>query len=435
MRAMLLWAVLFCGDFALGCHGTAEIANDRRQPADTDDFNNGDIDDGDTQSHMNSGSDARGDGASDGDGSSDADSDSDTDGDSDGDSDTDGDGDSDGDSDTDGDFDADSDSDANSDSETDSDSDVDSDSETESDMETSHFPAMFLGNITTGGSGNLDYQGLVFSDYFGQVTPENAGKLGSVLSVAGGAYNWATLDTIYAYAEDHNILFKEHTFIWGSAAPASMASVGEKEIREWMTLFCDRFPNTRLIDVVNEPPPHTTLTFANNIGGGTGDDWMWIINSFKWAKDACPNAVLILNDYNNIEWEADNSHQIDLINTVLKGGGPIEAIGVQAHDLDHKSVTFETASALLERLHRETGLPVYITEMDISTPDDDEQLEYYQTYIPYFMNLDYVKGITLWGWIYGQTWSMAPDSGLVRRDGEFRPAMIWLMEYLESYNQ
>ncbi|HOU93177.1 MAG TPA: hypothetical protein PLU22_19125, partial [Polyangiaceae bacterium] len=57
------------------------------------------------------------------------------------------------------------------------------------------------------------------------------------------------------------------------------------------------------------------------------------------------------------------------------------------------------------------------------------QLSKYQEYFPLFWEADYVQGITIWGWIYGQTWSMAPNSGLVR-DGRSRPAMTWLMDYL-----
>jgi hypothetical protein len=40
-----------------------------------------------------------------------------------------------------------------------------------------------------------------------------------------------------------------------------------------------------------------------------------------------------------------------------------------------------------------------------------------------------VKGITIWGWIYGKTWSYAAQSGLIRNGGP-RPAMTWLMEEL-----
>ena len=45
------------------------------------------------------------------------------------------------------------------------------------------------------------------------------------------------------------------------------------------------------------------------------------------------------------------------------------------------------------------------------------------------MGSKYVKGITIWGWIYGQTWSQAPNSGLIK-SGSPRPAMTYLMQQL-----
>jgi len=115
---------------------------------------------------------------------------------------------------------------------------------------------------------------------------------------------------------------------------------------------------------------------------------------------------------------------------VLENGAPVDAIGAQAHALDDGGVSLATVQGFVKRLHDETGLPLYITEMDINNSDDGAQLSLYQRYIPYFRDSGYVKGITIWGWIYGRTWSEAPQSGLVR-SGSPRSAMTWLMEQLE----
>ncbi len=288
-------------------------------------------------------------------------------------------------------------------------------------------PDFFVGNITTGAANALDQGSRKFASYWDQVTPENAGKWGSVQANAGSAFNWSALDAIYDYAEKNQILFKQHTFLWGSQQPGG--TINPAAVQKWMSEFCARYPNTKLIDVVNEPPPHTRPAYDGNIGGGTNGDWKWIANAFTWAREACPGAILILNDFNNIEWQNDNNHFIDIVKKVQAAGGPIDALGAQSHDLDNGSVSLATVTKLLANLNSQTGLPVYITEMDIDTSDDARQLNLYKQYLPLFTSTSYVKGITIWGWIYGQTWASAPNSGLIR-NGSPRPAMTYLMEQL-----
>jgi|GEM_PF-704658 len=284
----------------------------------------------------------------------------------------------------------------------------------------------FVGNITTGWNAALDTNGMVFSDHWDQVTPENAGKWGSVQSSVTSNFNWSTLDSIYDYAQNKGLIFKQHTFVWGSQQPSG--SITESHVRTWIQEFCARYPETRLIDVVNEPPPHTEPSYSNAIGGGTNGDWAWIANAFRWARESCPNAILILNDYNNIEWADQTQHFIDIVRTIQAAGAPIDAVGAQAHGLSGGGSS-QNMQNLLTRLHEETGLPVYITEYDIDQANDADQLARYQQHIPFFLETEWIHGITVWGWIYGSTW--VPASGLVRTDGTVRPAMTWLMETLE----
>lgn len=43
----------------------------------------------------------------------------------------------------------------------------------------------------------------------------------------------------------------------------------------------------------------------------------------------------------------------------------------------------------------------------------------------------YCAGVTLWGYIYGRTWTTDGNSGIIR-NGKDRPAMEWLREYMKS---
>jgi endo-1,4-beta-xylanase len=276
----------------------------------------------------------------------------------------------------------------------------------------------FFGNITTGSS--VDTGGMKFSKYWDQITPENAGKWGSVQGSASGAFNWSSLDSIYAYTETNHIIFKQHTFVWGSQQPSGTPTLAQVE--NWIKSFCQRYPNTRLIDVVNEPPPHTTPNYTANLGAGESGTYGWITKAFKLARQYCPNAVLIMNDYNNIEYGDQENHFIDIVKQIKAAGAPIDAVGCQSHAL--RTMSAATLQKNLDTMASGTGLPIYITEYDIGEANDANQLATYKAQIPIFRNTAAVKGVTIWGWINGRTW--VANTGLVNGTTP-RSAMTWLM--------
>jgi endo-1,4-beta-xylanase len=276
----------------------------------------------------------------------------------------------------------------------------------------------FFGNITTGNS--VDTGGMKFAKYWDQITPENAGKWGSVQGSASGAFNWSALDAIYSYTETNHIVFKEHVFVWGSQQPSGTPTVAQ--IENWMKSFCQRYPNTKLIDVVNEPPPHTTPNYTANLGAGETGQWGWITKAFKLARQHCPNAILILNDYNNIEYGDQENHFIDIAKQIKAAGAPIDAVGAQSHGL--RTMSASQLQTNLNTMATQTGLPIYITEYDIGEANDATQLATYKAQIPIFRNTAAVHGVTIWGWINGRTW--VANTGLVNGTTP-RSAMTWLM--------
>jgi arabinoxylan arabinofuranohydrolase len=278
-------------------------------------------------------------------------------------------------------------------------------------------PPFFVGNITTNGNVRSD-----FIQYWDQITPENEGKWGQV-EPTRDVYNWAGLDRAYNYAQQNNIPFKQHTFIWGAQAPTWINSLSASEqaaeIEEWIRDFCARYPNTKMIDVVNEAiPGHQPAAFARNAFGEN-----WIIRSFQLARQYCPNAILILNDYNVLSWDTDAF--INLARPVI-AAGVVDALGEQAHGLESWSL-----NDIRTRLDRVAalGLPIYITEYDVARTNDQEQLNILRTQFPLFHDHPSVAGITLWGYVVGSTW--VNGSGLIQSNGTPRPAMTWLMDYLD----
>jgi len=80
-----------------------------------------------------------------------------------------------------------------------------------------------------------------------------------------------------------------------------------------------------------------------------------------------------------------------------------------------------------------TGLPVYISELDINQQDDNTQLQRYQSIFPLLYEDAGVKGITLWGYSENETWK--PYTFLLSARLVERPALQWLRNYLAAYLQ
>jgi len=279
----------------------------------------------------------------------------------------------------------------------------------------------FVGNISTGNA--VDSGTLKYSKYWDQITPENAGKWGSVQGSTTSAFNWASLDSFYQYAQTNNIIFKQHVFVWGSQQPSGTPTLAQVET--WIKTFCTRYPNTKVIDVVNEPPPHTTPNYTANLGAGEGGTYAWITKAFKLSRQYCGSAVLVLNDYNNLEYASQEQHFIDIVKDIKANGAPIDAVGCQGHAL--KGMSTATLQTNVNKMATDTGLPVYITEYDIGDASDATQLTNFQNHFSVFLNTSSIKGITVWGWINGRTW--ISNSGIVNGTTP-RSAMTWLMGQL-----
>ena len=293
-------------------------------------------------------------------------------------------------------------------------------------------PDKFLGNITTGGNNNMDTDGFVFADYWNQVTPENATKWGSVEGNRHGTYNWGGADKAYKYAKEHGFPFKFHTLVWGSQYPDWMNNLStEKQyeaIEQWMDEAKKHYPDLQMIDVVNEAVSgHAPAPYKNALGGDGKTGYDWIIKTFEMAHERWPDAILIYNDYNTYQWNTDQ--YIDLVRTIRDAGAPIDAYGCQAHDL--KGCSASTLKSTLKKIQDALKMPMYVTEYDISDENDNNQLRDYKAQIPLLWEADYCAGITLWGWIYGKTWSQAQYSGLIKNKKE-RPALEWLREYMQT---
>lgn len=308
--------------------------------------------------------------------------------------------------------------------------------------------AKFVGNITTQGQVRSD-----FTSLWNQITAENECKWASIEGTQG-RYNWSGCDAAYNWAKNNGGHFKFHALVWGSQYPnwlnGKSAEDTKKAITNWMDAVKNHYPDLEMIDVVNEAiksggkyhsdyGPQGGNNIIAALGGDNGN-YEFVATAFKMARERWPDAILIYNDYNTVQWQKNEG--IDLINKLKQQGAPVDAYGLQAHDMMSQGggnggtggggscLNINTLKSVIEEIWNKTQMPMFISEYDIFTDDDNIQKQCYQEQISYFMENEHIAGITLWGYIYGATWNSG-TSGIIKNNQD-RAAMTWLKSYLKE---
>ncbi|HTV18351.1 MAG TPA: endo-1,4-beta-xylanase, partial [Polyangiaceae bacterium] len=274
-------------------------------------------------------------------------------------------------------------------------------------------------------------------NYFNQITPENGGKWGSVEAVRD-EYNWAAADEALALAEANGFPFRYHVLLWGSQQPDWIETLPPEEqlaeIREWFEAVNERY-GTRIqyLEVVNEfdnQPPTAEFEgkYTEALGGAGASGFDWIVNAFRMAREIFPPSVqLMMNEYSVINSDERTALYLQVVG-LLQQEGLIDAIGEQGH-------TFSTRGPVDEMIARidqltATGLPLYITEMDVDGPPDNQLIDF-QRLFPAFWEHPNIHGITLWGYRDGH-WRTQQEATLVYTNGAEKPALRWLKGYLRN---
>ena len=317
--------------------------------------------------------------------------------------------------------------------------------------------AKFVGNITQ--SNTAPGANDQFTQLWNQATAENGCKWGSVEGSRGN-FNWGGCDAAYNWAKNNGGHFKFHALVWGSQYPNWLPNLSVDETKKAITAWFDavqkRYPDLEMIDVVNEAirggnggyhSGYNNTKIVQALGGDNNGDYAFITTAFKMARERWPDAILIYNDYNTIQWDVDGG--INLVNTIKKNGAPIDGYGLQAHDLmtnggngggtggGGNCMNYNTFKSTMEKIHSKTNnIPIFISEYDVPSTDDGIQKQCVSEQFAYWMEDPHVAGITFWGYIYGRTWldcngKASGCSGLIK-DGKDRTAMTWLKDYLSK---
>lgn len=204
----------------------------------------------------------------------------------------------------------------------------------------------------------------------GSITPENELKWDAV-EPAQGAFDFSTADRLVQWARTNGKQIRGHTLVWHNQLPAWLTS------RSWsaddlrsvlkshiQTVVGHYKGQVGEWDVVNEPF-NSDGTMRHGIWLDTlGPDY--IADALRWAHEADPSALLLINDYGNERFNAKSDALLALATQLKQSGVPLDGVGFQMHV---QTNYFPTTAELLSNMQRfaQLGLHVEVTEMDVRT--------------------------------------------------------------------
>lgn len=214
--------------------------------------------------------------------------------------------------------------------------------------------------------------------HFDTIVAGNAHKMDSV-QPKEGQFDWSRADKIIDFAEMTGMRIRWHTLLWHTQVPAWMFQdpkdpnkTASKELlnqrlKNHIQTIVRRYKGrVESYDVVNE-------VLSDNGGfrtGAEGSKWYQILgpeyieNAFRWAREADPNAQLVINDYNLESSSRKRQDMYNLIKDLKQKKVPIDAVGLQMH----VSINAPSIQEIREtiNLFASLGVKVIITELDVS---------------------------------------------------------------------
>ncbi len=203
-------------------------------------------------------------------------------------------------------------------------------------------------------------------------------------------FSFDHMDEVVGFAEKNKMRIQAHHFLWGEKkwlpdwltkgdyTPDQLQDIMQQHIQTVGSHYAGKVQEWT---VVNE-----AFTRRQHIYGLT--DWWadhtgsleYIDKAFYWARQADPNAKLILNDFNNESLNETSNAMYDYIKAAKARGVPIDGIGMQMHlDGTHPPVKDEVITNM--KRFKELGVDVYVTEFDVNmndvqaTPDEKDNAE------------------------------------------------------------
>ena len=170
-----------------------------------------------------------------------------------------------------------------------------------------------------------------------QLTPEWEMKMEYIVQ-PDGSFRFDAPDRIAAFARAHGMGLLGHTLVWYAQAPPAFEQLDESRIS-----FIDAYRNYILAvaghyrgqvvgwDVVNEAVAEDGHGWRDSLWARKLGDFEHIALAYRTAREADPQAPLLLNDYNLEYMPQKRATFLKLAERLLASGAPLTGLGTQMH--------------------------------------------------------------------------------------------------------
>lgn len=214
---------------------------------------------------------------------------------------------------------------------------------------------------------------------FNMVEAEDAMKWRAIRPTAD-VFDFHDADEIVHFAQAHGMHVRGHCLVWDHNNPAwleqtnytpeQLSHLLQNHITTVMKHYAGQvFAWDVVNEALNEHGEFKDSIWYNQPGiGFAHKDEAYVEQTFRWAHEADPQALLFYND-NGGEGLGQKSDAIyAMVKNFKRHHVPIDGVGLQMHIAEHEPNPADIA-ANIKRLTA-LGLQVHITELDVSLPLD-----------------------------------------------------------------
>jgi GH35 family endo-1,4-beta-xylanase len=232
-----------------------------------------------------------------------------------------------------------------------------------------------------------------------------------------GNYYYTPADRIYLWCRTNDIPMRGHCVFWGlkDFNPPWLTELSSEEEMRWRMQVQAYSVLSRYRGYIDEWDLNNEMLHHHWYESRLGEDI--IDNMFLWAKQANPQAVLYVNEFDVIDGKLTNAY-VEQIQGFLDRGLPVGGIGCQAH-FYNENLDFDKISESLDKLSK-FNLPIKITELSMSVKDEEIKAKRLDQFLRLCYSKPAVSAIVFWGFWEEIQW--LPQATLWKKDWTITPA-------------